>query len=220
MSSTLGLVFGFGGRRCFYTNLGKSPDRFAQYTVTEPTGGGEIDNEHRNGAFKRCAPHIDRYEIQFRVLLDDTNGNDGPFVYWPESHAKVLQAARDELARPLNERRSGPQPIYDSLDHGKSDTPCKFTSTAGDIIISHQLVAHRTLRNRGNRRRMAFFRVGHRQDAGYSMFTDPWGDFAPEIRDIAKRCQNRSRLDGVDSHRVARQVSDMIHGGTVHDHAR
>lgn len=143
-----------------------------QYTFTEPSHGRDELNEHRDGAKDAHAASIGRYALQIGILLSDVTELDGPFIYWPGSHQlALLHASR-------NANQGVVQLIRANLKLRERARYCRFLGQAGDVILSHPLITHGTLRNRGARARpMAFLRLGWRDDATRDLFSNPWGDY-------------------------------------------
>lgn len=151
--------------------VGVSVKDHVQYAFTENCSNEENINEHRDGASGDKVSCIGRYSLQVGVLLQDVNTNDGPFVYWPGSHhLAIIHAKVNPQLSPYELIRAD----FRLRDRAKY---CSFTGSAGDVIVSHPLMTHGTLRNQGKRRVIAFSRVNWREDYGRDLFNDPWEDF-------------------------------------------
>jgi hypothetical protein len=145
---------------------------YVQFTYTKPTEGPDIFNEHRDGAKDADATKIGRYKLQIGILLSDVADADGPFIYWPGSHhLALLHAGKHPDLGPV-------ELIRTDLKFRERVTHCRFVGRAGQVILSHPLLTHGTLRNRGGCiRRMAFLRAGWREDETRGLFDRPWEDF-------------------------------------------
>jgi hypothetical protein len=152
--------------------LGSEWSDHIQYAFTEPTEGPDEFNEHRDGAKDANATFIGRYRLQIGILLDDVAEDMGPSIYWPGSHQlALLHASRNSDLTPV-------QLIRTNLKLNERIAYCPFVGSAGCVILSHPLVTHGTLRNRGTRvRPMAFVRVGWKEDDTRDLFDRPWADF-------------------------------------------